>query len=74
MRDQNGDTIPKGGEHVADYIAGMSRDLSALARRNRLTTLAYLLEMAGLEAETIAREGDQDDTRRAPSDEGVDAS
>lgn len=42
---------------VAAYIAGLSRDLSLMSRRNGFTTLAYLLDMARLEADTVARSG-----------------
>jgi hypothetical protein len=37
---------------AASYIAEMSGDLAALARRNGLETLAYLLDIARLEAES----------------------
>jgi hypothetical protein len=40
---------------AADYIAAMSRDLAVLARRNGLDTLAYLLDIARLEAESAGR-------------------
>ena len=39
------------------YIATMSADLAAIARRHGLDTLAYLLDMARLEAEIVARQG-----------------
>lgn len=44
-------------EEVADYVASMSDDLSRLSRRSGLTVLAYLLDMARLEAESAARTG-----------------
>jgi hypothetical protein len=40
---------------VANYVATLSADLSAMARRSGLETLGYLLEMARLEAENMAR-------------------
>ncbi len=40
---------------VAHYLAAMSDDLATLARRHGLDTLAYLLDMARLEAEQHAR-------------------
>lgn len=40
---------------VAAYVASLSGDLSLLSRRNGLKTLAYLLDMARLQAETEAR-------------------
>lgn len=50
-------TGAKAGEarEVAAYVASMSRDLSLLARRNGLRTLAYLLDIAHLEADSAAR-------------------
>ncbi len=74
VRDQDGDDTPGSGDQVADYIAGMSRDLGSLARRNRLMTLAYLLGMAQLEAETVARRDEREPRVGQSSDEGVDAS
>jgi hypothetical protein len=47
---------------AASYIAEMSRDLAALARRNGLDTLAYLLDIARLEAENAEKSaGPHDD-------------
>jgi hypothetical protein len=40
---------------AAGYIAEMSRDLAVLARRNGLDTLAYLLDIARLEAESAEK-------------------
>ena len=40
---------------AAIYIAEMSRDLATLARRNGLDTLAYLLDIARLEAESAEK-------------------
>lgn len=40
---------------VVEYIAAMAGDLSGMARVRRLTVLAYLLDMAAVEAQTIAR-------------------
>jgi hypothetical protein len=45
-----GSAAPWSREDAADYVAAMSRDLSAIARCNGLATLAYLLDMASLEA------------------------
>lgn len=36
---------------AAAYIAELTRDLAAIARSHELETLAYLLDMAKLEAE-----------------------
>lgn len=46
-----------GRSAVASYVAALSADLAALARRSGLDTLGYLLEMARLEAESSARNG-----------------
>ena len=40
---------------VAAYVASLSGDLSVMARRTGLNALGYLLEMARLEAEQVAR-------------------
>jgi hypothetical protein len=42
---------------LAAYIAALSSDLAAMARRGRLDTLGYLLEMARLEAEDNIQKG-----------------
>jgi len=42
---------------VAAYVATLSADLAAMARRQGLDTLGYLLEMARLEAESANRPG-----------------
>lgn len=54
-------------EEVADYVASMSDDLSRLSRRSGLTVLAYLLDMARLEAEAAARAGGGEAGRMARS-------
>jgi hypothetical protein len=38
---------------AAAYIADLSGGLAQMARRNGLTTLGYLLDMAKLEAESV---------------------
>jgi hypothetical protein len=40
---------------AAAYIATLTGELASIARRNGLSTLGYLLEMARLEAEQAAR-------------------
>lgn len=40
---------------VANYIVSMSRGLSSMAGQAGLQTLSYLLDMARLEAESIAQ-------------------
>ena len=40
---------------AAAYVAAMTADLAAIARRHNLETLGYLLDMARLEAENTAQ-------------------
>jgi glutamate synthase domain-containing protein 2 len=40
---------------VAAYVAALASELRELARRHRLATLAYLMDIARLEAEAAAR-------------------
>jgi hypothetical protein len=42
---------------TAAYVASLTADLAALARSRKLDTLGYLLDMARLEAEGVARGG-----------------
>jgi hypothetical protein len=42
---------------LASYVATLSADLAAMARRTGLETLGYLLDMVCLEAENAGREG-----------------
>jgi hypothetical protein len=49
----NGDETPDSAAH---YIATLTEELARLARRNGLDTLGYILEMARLEADQIAKE------------------
>jgi hypothetical protein len=44
-----------GPMEVATYVAAISVDLAAMARRNGLDTIGYLLEMVHLEAESTIR-------------------
>lgn len=76
VRNQNVEAAPgsRAPKDVADYIATLSRDLSDLARRNDFVTLAYLLDMARLEAETTSRGGGREGIFRLPSEKQVDAS
>ena len=46
---------PPDRETTAGYIAEMTSDLALLARQQGLDTLAYILEMAKLEAENAMR-------------------
>jgi hypothetical protein len=45
---------------AAAYIAELSAGLSSVARRHRLGTLVYILDMARMEAEILARARDVD--------------
>jgi hypothetical protein len=49
------DSSENGTSAVAIYVATMSADLAAMARRTGLVTLGYLVEMVRLEAESVAR-------------------
>jgi len=58
MVEKDNKARPNGGEtadSAADYIAAMVQELAKLARRNRLDTLGYILEMAWLEADQVAK-------------------
>lgn len=59
---------PNEGDRTATaaYVASLVADLSTLARKQKLDTLGYLLDMARLEAEGAAqpREGDEETTRK----------
>jgi len=48
---------PEEGEKAATaaYVAALTADLAALARKQKLDTLGYLLDMARLEADDTAR-------------------
>ena len=55
-----GNSIPAGAllsdrQQVAAYVASMTAELAVLARRHRLDTLGYLLEMTRLEAEAAGQ-------------------
>lgn len=41
---------------AAQYVGALTAELSVLVRRHQLHTLGYLLDMARLEAETIAQQ------------------
>jgi hypothetical protein len=40
---------------AAEYVAVLTRELAAIARRNGFAALGYLLDMAQMEAESAAR-------------------
>ena len=45
----------KSAEEAAVYIAALTQDLAALARRHGLHPLSHLLDMARMEAESTAQ-------------------
>lgn len=57
MRRTLPDPDPGAGAAAADYIAEVTAELSALSRRHGLPLLAYILDMARLEAEARTVEG-----------------
>jgi hypothetical protein len=50
----NGD--PMNMREAVSFIADLSGELASIAGRHHLDTLAYLLDMARLEADTLRRE------------------
>jgi hypothetical protein len=55
QRDMNVDLPPQSrAREAATYVAELTSDLARLARENGLTELAYLLDIARLEAEMNA--------------------
>ena len=47
---------PQSPRAAALYIGKMSGELARLARRHRLEPLAYILDMAGLEADQFGKD------------------
>lgn len=47
-------TAPNDPAVLASYVAQISGELARLSRENGLTTLAYILEMARLEARNVS--------------------
>jgi hypothetical protein len=59
MPDRDEKNGPNGHEtpdSAAHYIATLTEELAQIARRNGLDTLSYILEMARLEADQVAKE------------------
>jgi len=54
--DMNGPNGHETPDSVALYIASLTEELAQIARRNGLDTLSYILEMARLEADQVAKE------------------
>jgi hypothetical protein len=58
---------------AASYVAALTAELATLVRRHRMRTLAYLLDMARLEAEEILQRGDEgssSDAKAPPASSG----
>ena len=56
VRSSGGEPAGEGGaEEAARYVAATVSDLGHIARRHRLDTLSFLLDMAQMEAEEIVR-------------------
>jgi hypothetical protein len=53
--DKNGSNGGETPDAVALYIGSLTEELAKIARRNGLDTLGYILEMARLEADQIAK-------------------
>jgi hypothetical protein len=55
---RSGDNGGRSGEKAAtaEYVADLCRDLARMARTERMDTLAYLLDMACLEAESVGQQ------------------
>jgi hypothetical protein len=58
MRDRLIDNGRGGREETAAYVAGISSELAAVARKSGLDTLGFLLDMVRLEAEMMTRSKD----------------
>jgi hypothetical protein len=54
MTNQNDEPVS-----VAIYISAMTQELAQLAKRNGLAPLAYILDMARLEAEEVSKSATQ---------------
>ena len=54
--DINGPNGHETPDSAAHYIATLTEELARIARRNGLDTLSYLLEMARLEADQVAKD------------------
>lgn len=52
---------------AAAYVAALAAELRAMAQKNGLPTLAYLLDMAHIEASTEARDKSDEPAGSAPA-------
>ena len=57
MTEKDGGT-PTGVSDAAHYIASLAQELSELAKSHELEALAYILDMARLEADQICKRWD----------------
>lgn len=57
-----------GTADAVSFIADLTRELADIARKAQQTNLAYLLEIAALEARRAADTPFQDDGRQYPED------
>ena len=53
-------------EQAAEYVAALTAELAGLTRRHRLKSLAYLLDLARLEAENIIQGGEKGEPAEPP--------
>ena len=56
QKDEEKDPIPGEVARTAEYIAELCADLARMARGDGLDTLAYLLDMARLEAQSVTQQ------------------
>ena len=60
QRSDAGENGGQSGRDAADYIASLTEQMALMARAHRLDMLAYLLEMALMEAEQLVRSSAHD--------------
>jgi hypothetical protein len=58
---------PRDQQEAAAYVADLTSDLARIARGHGLDVLGHILEMARLEARTIALESEASVSRADPS-------
>jgi hypothetical protein len=59
MTGKDGDTPNGAPGSAAHYIASLAQELAELAKSHELETLAYILDMARLEADQICKRGQE---------------
>ena len=55
MNSQDNEALRGTQKATADFVGAMAMELAQIARGHGLDTLSYILEMARLEAENLAR-------------------